>query len=94
MYKKKFKKKKKNFYSKEDSEDEILFMGTVTQASEDDSDVEGEVDLKVELISALEELRKSRMKNKSLKEKLSKDKESTQMIIDVKKQLQEAKRIE
>ena len=66
MYKKKFKKKKKNFYSKEDSEDEeILFMGTVTQ--EDDSDVEGEVDLKAELISALEELRKSRMKNKSLK---------------------------
>ena len=69
-------------------------MGTVTQASEDDSDVEGEVDLKVELISALEELRKSRMKNKSLKEKLSKDKESSQIIIDLKNQLQETKRIE
>ena len=55
----------------EDSEDEEnLPMETV--ASEDDLDVEGEVDLKVELISALEELRKSRMKNKYLKEKWSK----------------------
>ena len=54
-----------------DSEDEEnLFMGTVTL--EDDSYMEGEVALKVELISALEELRKSRMKNNSLKEKLSK----------------------
>ena len=52
------------------------------------------MDLKAELISALEELRKSRMKKKSLKEQLSKDKESTQIIIDVRKQLQEAKRIE
>ena len=44
MYKKTFKKKKKNLYSKEDSEDqEILFMGTVT--SDDESDKEGEVDL-------------------------------------------------
>ena len=45
-------------------------MGTI--ASKNDSDMEGEVDLKEELISALEELRKSRMKNNSLKEKLSK----------------------
>ena len=53
MYKNKFKKKRKNSYSKEDNKDEeisedeeILFMGTVTQ--EDDLDVEGEVDLKAE----------------------------------------------
>ena len=42
-------------------------MGTVTQASEDHSVEEGEVDLTSELISALEELRKRRMKNNSLK---------------------------
>ena len=72
IYKKKINNKKENFYSKEDSEDEEIsedeenkFMKTVN--SEDDSDVEGEVDLKAELISALEELRKSRMKNNSLK---------------------------
>ena len=71
MYKETFKKKKKNLYSKEDSEDEeILFMGKITQ--EDDSNVEGEVDLKVEIISSLEELRKSIMKNKYLKEQLLK----------------------
>ena len=53
--------------------------------------MEGVVDLKVELISALEELRKSRMKNNSLEEKLSKcqeehkskDKESIQIINDL-----------
>ena len=71
MYKKKLKKKEKNIYSKEDSEDEeIMFMGIGTQ--QDDSYVEGEVDLKAKLISSLEELRKRRMKNKSLKEQLSK----------------------
>ena len=45
-------------------------MGTV--ASEYDSYIEGEVDLKAELIRALEQLRNSRMKNNSLKDKLSK----------------------
>ena len=71
MYKNKFNKKKKNSYSKEDNEDEeisedeeILFMGTVTQ--EDDSNVEGEVYLKAELIFALEELEKGRRRNKYL----------------------------
>ena len=44
-------------------------MGTV--ASEDDSNMEGEVDLKVELISALEELRKIRIKDNYFIEKLS-----------------------
>ena len=54
----------------DDSEDEENpLMGTV--ASENDSHMEGEVDLKEELISPLEELRKSNMNN-YLKEKLSK----------------------
>ena len=63
IYKKKFKKKRKNFYSKKDSEDEeicedeeILFMGIETQAQDGESNKEGEVDLKAELNSALEEL--------------------------------------
>ena len=57
MYKTKCKKNKKKLYSKEDSEDEeILFMGKITQ--EDESGKEGEVDLEVELIVALEELEK------------------------------------
>ena len=64
MYKKKFKKKKKNLYSKEDSE--------------------GKVDLKYEPISALEELEKCRKKNK----------QSNQIISDLKTQLQEANKVE
>ena len=89
--KKNVNKKKKILYTMEDSEDEessedeetkILFMGIETQ--DDESDVEGEVDLKAELISALEELRKSKMKNK----------ESNQIIIDLNTQLQDAKKIE
>ena len=40
----------------EDEETEILFMGVDSQASNTDSNVEGEVDLRVELVSALEEL--------------------------------------
>ena len=43
-----------------------------TKASDDESDVEGEVDLEVELISALEEIEKCRRMRKSLKEQLSK----------------------
>ena len=55
----------------DDSEDEENpFTGTV--ASEDESDMEGEEDLKEELISSFEKLRTSTMKNNSLKEKLSK----------------------
>ena len=55
--------KKKIVYTLEDSEDsdgrqveetEVLFMGLDTQASNSDSDVEGEVDLRVELVSTLE----------------------------------------
>ena len=55
----------------EDSEyEENLSMETVTL--EDVPNVEGEVELKVELIISLEELRKSIMKNKYMKEKFSK----------------------
>ena len=49
-----------------------------------ESDVEGEVDLKVELVGAIEKLRKSIMKNK----------ESTQIIVNLKTQFQETKNIE
>ena len=66
----------------EDNEDEeiseneeILFMGIKTQTSDDESNVEGEVDLEDALISALEEIEKCRRRNKYLKEKLSKYKE-------------------
>ena len=64
--------KKKIVYTMEDSEDsngsevqetEDLFMGRDTQASNSDSDVEGEVELRVELVSTLEEHEKCRKKN-------------------------------
>ena len=70
--KKKRYEKRKIVYTIEDSEDsdgseveetEVLFMGLDTQASISDLDVEGEVDLRVELVSALEELDKCSKKN-------------------------------
>jgi hypothetical protein len=122
QYKKKFYKKKKNFYSKEDisssdmSEDEdseLLFMGMNTQNNdvddEENSEFEGEVNLEEELISALEELRKYKKKNKLLRAQLqefeeshqSKEidalrtiKESEKIISDLKSQLLEANKIE
>ena len=48
----------------EDEENEVLFMGLDTQASNSDSDMEGEVDLRAEIVSALEELEKCRKKNR------------------------------
>ena len=39
-------------------------MGLDTQASNSDSDVEGEVDLRDKLVSSFEELEKWRIKNK------------------------------
>ena len=63
---------KKIVYTVEDSEDldeseaeetKVLFMGLDTQASNSDLDMEGEVDLRDELASTLEELEKCR-KNK------------------------------
>jgi hypothetical protein len=101
---------KKSFYSKEDSSssdkedndsdsdsERVLFMEV-----EDDSEEEGEVDLRAELISALEELRKERKKNKSLKAELkmkegsqnSNSEELEKMITSLKIQIEEDKRIE
>ena len=51
-------------FTSEDEETEILFMGIDTQASNSDSDVDGEVDLRYELVSALEELEKCWKKKK------------------------------
>ena len=45
-------------------ETKVLFMGLDTHASNSVSDVEGEVDLRAELVSALEELKKCRKKNR------------------------------
>ena len=71
--KKKYHGKNKIIYTMEDSEDsygseveeiEVLFMGLDTEAANSDSDVEGELDLKVELVSSLEEFEKCRKKNR------------------------------
>jgi hypothetical protein len=81
---------KKIFYSKEDGSswdeedndcdndlERVLFM-----EGKDDSEEEGEVNLREELINVLEELRKERKKNKSLKVEL-KMKEGSQDSISV-----------
>jgi gamma-glutamylcyclotransferase (GGCT)/AIG2-like uncharacterized protein YtfP len=55
----------------EDEETKLLFMGIENQnEDEGNSEVEGEVYLEEELISSLEELRKYKKKNKSLREQL------------------------
>jgi hypothetical protein len=63
----------------EDDDTEVLFVGIETQTdttvdnnygNEENPKVEGEFDLEGELISALEELRRCRRKNKLLKEQL------------------------
>ena len=59
-------------------------MGVDTQAQNSESDEEGEVDLKAELICALEELEKCRRKNKK----------SNHVINELETYLVEAKRIE
>ena len=70
---KKYYGRNKIVYTMEDNDDsdeseveetEVLFMGLDIQASNSDSDIEGEVDLRDELVSALEELEKSRKKNR------------------------------
>ena len=58
-------------------------MGIDTQAQNGESDEEGIVDLKAELISALEELKKCRRKNK----------QSNHVIRELETQILEAKRI-
>ena len=64
---------KKIVYTMEDSEDsygneveetEVLLMGLDTQTSNSDSDMEGEVYLRDELVSTLEELEKCRKRNR------------------------------
>jgi hypothetical protein len=86
-----------------DSDSErVLFM-----ALENDKEYyeeEGEVDLEAELINALSEIKRERKKNKSLKEELIKLKEGSQnpknseevqqMIMNLKVQVEEARRIE
>ena len=59
-------------------------MGLDTQASNSDSDVEGEVDQRAELVSALEELEKCRKKNR----------QSNLIISQLEAQLQDAKKVE
>ena len=51
-------------YKSEVEETKVLFMGLDTQASHSDLYIEGEVDLRAELVSALEELEKCRKKNR------------------------------
>ena len=63
-----------------EDEEEILFMGLESQSQKEES-VEGEVDLIVDLISALEELDKCRKKNRY----------ANQIISDLKIKIQEAK---
>ena len=71
--KKKTYEKRKIVYTIEDSEDsdgseveetKLLFMDLDIQASNSDSDIEGEVNLRVELVSTLEELEKCRKRNR------------------------------
>ena len=71
--KKKSYKKKKIVYTMEESEDsdgseveetKVLFMGLDTQASNSDSNMEGGVDLRDEIVSTLEELEKCRKNNR------------------------------
>ena len=78
----KYKEKKKNFYSKEESEDEemsedeeILFIGTTN------SDEESEVDIEAQYMVVVDEIERCRKRNKFLKEKLSKYQEETNQII-------------
>ena len=68
----------------EDEEIEILFMGLDTQGSNSDSYVEGEEELRAELVSALEEIEKCRKNNK----------QSSHIISELKSQLLDDKRIE
>ena len=71
-------------YGSEFEETEVLFMGIDTQASNSDSDMEGEVDLRDELVSALEELEKCRKKNGK----------SNILISQLEAQLLDAKKVE
>ena len=69
--------------------EEIISRGIETQTWNDESDVEGEVDLEAKLISSLEEIEKCRRRNKYLKEQLSKYKEERKSKEEEVKTLQE-----
>jgi hypothetical protein len=87
--------------AKEDArtKQEEICSSCQTDSKEEDCE-EGIVDLEAELISALDELTKERKKNKSLEEQLVKknsqkgSKESQQVIVKLKAQLEEARKIE
>jgi hypothetical protein len=105
---------KKNLYSRKDSSssgeddetdndsEKVLFMAKENQTrNSDSSEEEGEVDLREELISALEDLRNERKKNKSLKKELKvketknlNSEEVKQIITKLKVQVEEDRRIE
>ena len=59
-------------------------MGLYTQASNSGSDIEGEVDLRVELVSTLEEFEKCRKRNR----------QSNLIISQLEAQLLDAKKVE
>jgi hypothetical protein len=111
-WKNKKKSFKKNLYSRKDSSssseddetdsdsEKVLFMAKENQTrNSDSSEEEGKVDLREELISALEELRKERKKNKLLKKELNEtqnlnSEEVNQIITKLKVQVEEDRRIE
>ena len=75
-------------------------MGLDTQASNSDSDVEGKVDLRVELVSALEELVKCRKKNRQsnliishLEAQLLDSKKVEDLNLQLKRRIQEFEKI-
>jgi len=102
--KKKF--QKKTFYSKEynsslEEEDDrdnvigdVLFMD-FDNSEQEEFELEGEIDLRDDLICALEELSKERKKNKKLMKEAQKSnsKELEQIISDLKIQAEEDKKI-
>ena len=59
-------------------------MGLDTQASNSDSDIEGEVELRAEFVSALEELEKCRKNNR----------QSNMIISQLEAQIVDAKKVE
>ena len=73
-----------DLHGSEVEETEVLFMRLDTQASNSDSYLEGEIDLRAQLVRSLEELKKCRKKNW----------QSNIIISQLESQLLDAKRIE
>ena len=82
--------------SSEDEDVEVLFMGLENRISKEE--VEDVVDLEAELVSALEELGKYKRMYKKLKKSYEKfegkNNDAERIIVDLKNQLQEAKKVE